>query len=396
MANKVYANGREISCKAADGKAICAFPDVCLSPPSPPAGPLPIPYPNTGFAKDTTSGSKTVKISNKEVMLKNKSYFKKSTGDEACTKSFGMGVITHQHKGKVYFNSWSSDIKVEGKNAVRHLDLTTHNHAAAQPGQTPPWPYADGMALAPGGVCHEENQKIKNLQDNGECKPDNWMKNCPPDPPKCPPKGSPKAARQAYYSEFTSFSEKCNADPCIKARRCMLVPYKPDDPNGGCCPGQTGDHLIDAASFLGPKEYKGQHRNKRPKIEGWGNYDVDKAPCVCAEGPNYHTATHGQLHTRRGVVALHAKDSAGQWSCKDASKTGAKAVCKTFPKSGCSEECIEKQLNDYHDKARKPAKPEKPVKASHSMAKKGREEAMAEMGVVDRGITVPKPTVRKG
>ena len=112
MANEVFANTREISCKSGDGKSICAFPDVCLSPPSPPAGPIPIPYPNTAFAKDTTSGSKKVKISKKEVMLKNKSYFKKSTGDEAATKSLGMGVVTHQIQGKVYFTSWSMDVKV--------------------------------------------------------------------------------------------------------------------------------------------------------------------------------------------------------------------------------------------------------------------------------------------
>jgi hypothetical protein len=33
MANEVYANGREVACKAAAGKSICAFPDVCMTPP---------------------------------------------------------------------------------------------------------------------------------------------------------------------------------------------------------------------------------------------------------------------------------------------------------------------------------------------------------------------------
>src|SRR5205823_5915431 len=70
MSNEVYANTREVSCKAAAGKSIAAFPDVCLSPPSPPAGPVPIPYPNTATASDTSGGSKTVQISGQEVMLK--------------------------------------------------------------------------------------------------------------------------------------------------------------------------------------------------------------------------------------------------------------------------------------------------------------------------------------
>ena len=95
MGTEVYANGREIACKASTGKTIADFPDTCLSPPTPPAGPVPIPYPNTAAASDTTNGSTTVMISGQEVMLKDQSTFKTSTGNEAATKSLGMGVITH-------------------------------------------------------------------------------------------------------------------------------------------------------------------------------------------------------------------------------------------------------------------------------------------------------------
>ena len=74
----------QISSKQNDGKAVAALPDVCETPPSRPDTPhgVPIPYPNTGMASDTTEGSKKVKISGEEVMLKNRSYFKKSSGDE--------------------------------------------------------------------------------------------------------------------------------------------------------------------------------------------------------------------------------------------------------------------------------------------------------------------------
>lgn len=84
MANEVYANNMEISCKAANGKSIAAFPDVCFTPPQAPPTPLgvPIPYPNTGLSKDTTKGTRTIRITRKEVMLKNKSYYKTSYGDE--------------------------------------------------------------------------------------------------------------------------------------------------------------------------------------------------------------------------------------------------------------------------------------------------------------------------
>ncbi len=40
MANEVYANNMEISCKAASGKSIAAFPDVCFTPPQAPPTPL--------------------------------------------------------------------------------------------------------------------------------------------------------------------------------------------------------------------------------------------------------------------------------------------------------------------------------------------------------------------
>ena len=108
MGCEVYANGDEIACKAGDGKVIASFPDVCLSPPSPPAGPIPVPYPDTSFSKDMQNGSKTVMIKGKEVMLKDQSFYKTSPlGDEAATKGLGAGVITHVITGKTYFVAWS-------------------------------------------------------------------------------------------------------------------------------------------------------------------------------------------------------------------------------------------------------------------------------------------------
>lgn len=153
MSDEVYANGREISSKSCQGKSVAAFPDVCFTPPQTPATPpgVPIPYPNTGMASDTSDGSKNVKISDKEVMLKNKSYFKKSSGDEAgCAPK--KGVITSKIQGKIYFTSWSMDVKFEGENVVRHLDLTTHNHASPTP-NSPPWVHMASQLFRPGGVC---------------------------------------------------------------------------------------------------------------------------------------------------------------------------------------------------------------------------------------------------
>jgi Toxin PAAR-like domain len=157
MSNEVFANGNEIACKSGDGKVIAAFPDVCLSPPSPPAGPVPVPYPNTSFSKDMKKGSKTVKIDGKEVMLKDKSFYKTSPlGDEAATKSLGAGVVSHVITGKTYFVAWSMDVKFEGKNVDRHIDLTTSNHASPMANASVPNPNSE--ALEWGKLEDEEDE----------------------------------------------------------------------------------------------------------------------------------------------------------------------------------------------------------------------------------------------
>lgn len=352
MSNEVYANGMEVSCKQAAGKAVAAFPDVCFTPPQTPATPpgVPIPYPNTGMASDTTDGSSSVKISGQEVMLKNKSHFKTSTGDEAgCAPK--KGVVTSTNKGKVYFNAWSMDVKVEGENVVRHLDLTTHNHNPP-PGQTPPWPYADGASVSPGDPCKKEKRKIQK-----HCNPESeWKKNCPMPPPDVGPspgEGAPghvawQAENMARLQLFDDFSQAAKKNNCLNARKCMLVSKSQSEDGKECCPGQTGHHLIEGASFKG--------------VAGWADYKYSAAPTVCAEGPSWHTGSHRDLHLYQWAAVTNLAKG-GTWSRKTATRAGAKAHRKAFPRSGCSQKCIEAQLNNYHD-GKCSETPETPIKAS--------------------------------
>ena len=150
MSTNVYANGREIACKASDGKSVAQFPDVCLSPPTAPPTPngVPVPYPNTAAAADCQDGSKRVKICGKPVMLRDKSYIAKSSGDEAGSAP-QKNVITGVNRGKAYFVGWSTNVRVERQNVPRHLDPMTHNHASA-PGGGGPWPYMSTSALPTG------------------------------------------------------------------------------------------------------------------------------------------------------------------------------------------------------------------------------------------------------
>jgi len=167
VGTNVFANGLEVSAKKSDNQSIAAMPDVCLSPPSPPAGPFPIPYPNFSSASDTTDGTKTVKVGGDEAGMKNQSSYKTSNGDEAATKGLGMGVVTATIQGKTFFAAWSSDVMFEGANVVRFMDMTTHNHAnPMNSGSTT----ASVAQPAPPGVTPEECEKLdlKNKQERAK------------------------------------------------------------------------------------------------------------------------------------------------------------------------------------------------------------------------------------
>lgn len=398
MANKVFANNNEVSCKAASGMTIAALPDTCFTPPENPATPpgVPLPYPNTGKASDTTKGSKTVKISKKEVGLKNKSYFKTSYGDEAgCAAK--KGVITSTNKGKVYFQAWSSDVKFEGENAVRHLDITTNNHASG-PGDTPPWPYLDRMAMAMAKECDEMRQQISNDEGTGACDPWEEKAVCPANTAVKKSKehrGTAKsgggdrsplheAAKEAVVLTFEQFADQVDDNECQKKLRCVFVPYKKSGSTPPCCPNQTPHHVIEASSFLAA----GTRDSGGTPIPGWDNYDADSAPCVCVEGENQTMSTHGQMHLRQGVCSANMQDANGNWTRQQATDVGAKAVAKTFPDSECDEDCLKAQLDAYHDQA-KSEDPEKPIRAISTMSSEGREAAAASMDV-----PWPRPSTR--
>ena len=169
MGHNVFANGMGVSGKAAGHNVIAAMPDVCLSPPSPPAGPIPIPYPNFAQASDTTDGSKKVKAGGKEINLKGQSKYKSCKGDEACTKSFGAGVVSHTNTGAVKHEAGSFDVKVEGSGVARHLDLVTSNHSNPTNGSmtTDIETMSPGMAQTECKKLDDKNQKTRDeLKEN--------------------------------------------------------------------------------------------------------------------------------------------------------------------------------------------------------------------------------------
>jgi len=149
VGDSVFANAQSIACKASAGKVIACLPDTCLSPPPPPTGPVPVPYPNTAMASDLADGSKDVKIEGQPVFLGDQSSMSTSSGDEAGTQ--GGGVLSHKTKGKVYFCAWSMDVKFEGTNVPRNIDMT-QNNGASFPRNTATWPFVAAAHVASGEV----------------------------------------------------------------------------------------------------------------------------------------------------------------------------------------------------------------------------------------------------
>jgi hypothetical protein len=323
MSNQVYANMMEVSCKQGSGKSICAFPDVCMTPPQTPATPpgVPIPYPNTGMDGDASDGSSSVKISQQEIMLKNKSYFKTSTGDEAgCAPK--KGVVTSTNKGKVYFNAWSMDVKVEGENVVRHLDVTTHNHNPP-PGQTPPWPFlAKQTVTKETGACSKE---IKNEK-----------KACA----GCTPHGEGNPCRSA----------KCQA-----ARKCSLSPYDGSgSPN--CCPPQVAHHIL-PNSLL--QESRGDSLTNVSGLKKTGAkaYTLENGPCVCCsgkKGTSTPIGTHKKMHDLTKEKLQGVLKAGEKLNYDQARGAAAEAHQETFRgedgKPQCSKECIEAQIDAHMEK----------------------------------------------
>ena len=65
------------------------------------------------------------KVADKE--LKALSQHMKASKDKDAAAAH-QGIISAKNKSKAYFQMWSMDVKIEGKNVSRFTDLTTSNH----------------------------------------------------------------------------------------------------------------------------------------------------------------------------------------------------------------------------------------------------------------------------
>lgn len=131
MSCTVFAENMGLFHKGSGGKGI-APGDVCMTPPPPPAGPVPVPYVNMLQASNLTKGSKSVKIQGEPTALEGDSQVSTSNGNEPGSQP-PKGVVTATNTGKGSFKLWSFTVKAEGKGLCRHGDMMGQNHMSDPP-----------------------------------------------------------------------------------------------------------------------------------------------------------------------------------------------------------------------------------------------------------------------
>lgn len=165
MAVTVAANQLTVVHAQSDGM-VSFMPDVCLTP-APPAGPVPIPYPNIAMSQDADQGSRHVTADGQPLMLDG-SRFSQSTGDEAGSSG---GVVSGKTKGAAEFIGHSFDVWVEGKLVARATDLMLGNKGGTY--NTPPMPELQPpmpgvVPPAPGEQESEDSLEVELVDRDGK------------------------------------------------------------------------------------------------------------------------------------------------------------------------------------------------------------------------------------
>jgi hypothetical protein len=342
MADVYFANGRSILHKGSGSKSV-AFPDVCLCPPPAPTGPVPTPLPNNAAATDLQDGASSVLIEGNPTGHK-ESHIATSVGNEV-SKPTGGGVVSHATKGKVYFASFSFNVKVEGKGVVRHMDMGTHNHGST-PGNTGP---ALEMAKQTSTGLTDCSLDSKQSCEISAFKPS-----------KCPPGKTPHHIVPAH-----SFLEE-NAD------NSGVLGNFPD--KDGELPGNRALNQVKLRVNKATGDMQGKLNHKVVSLDdvksttqpGCENYRSADAPCVCVTGEDKASGAelsedvqnhnrpesqlqHGWVHRRFDhVEALAARGEKphAPWTLEKAMQAGVDSVTETMP--WCDPACVEKALREFH------------------------------------------------
>ena len=169
------------------------------------------------------------------------------------------------------------------------------------------------------------------------------------------------------------FQEAVEGNTCLKARRCLLQPYKPEvdkekalesteknkmspkdevfklNNKSGCCPGQRAHHVVPQTKFdrkVTPKELENDDYNSDTTCDNYSKQMHDNAPTVCVEG-GHSSGTHGKMHEKTDKQTRNDVDSNEPHTLEQTLTQSAKAFKETF--KNCDEACIKAQLDSYYN-----------------------------------------------
>jgi hypothetical protein len=206
------------------------------------------------------------------------------------------------------------DVKFEGENVVRHLDMTTHNHASPLT-NTPPWTYIDSPAAPPSDhPCKNEIIKMQNA-----CK----------DP--------------TFVQKGKRTHRECK-EGCEEKMACILVP-KGKDKELCCSPRNTGHHMIEDHWVKSNPNFSDDQKS------------YNKAPTVCANRFRKRGSRHRRLHNIQGTIEesfmpggsrYKSGEKNGGFNYGAGKKAALIAHHEVFKDSGCTPECLESQLDDHY------------------------------------------------
>ncbi|NHZ93417.1 hypothetical protein F2P45_31070 [Massilia sp. CCM 8733] len=157
--------------------------------------------------------------------------------------------------------------------------------------------------------------------------------------------GSTKGELKTQALVTDIMHEAVKTSPCITARRCGLVPYGetnfPNSANGlGCCPGQSGHHILPNAMFA-----------------GCVGYNPDEALTICVEGVTNSHGSHKVVHENLKSILAGTQKADGTpllagdpMPLQDAIDAGTESIKQSFPLSECDTLCIQKQLEASYKK----------------------------------------------
>lgn len=141
---------------------------------------------------------------------------------------------------------------------------------------------------------------------------------------------------------------KASTSRCLTARKCMLVPYnktgaaQAKQSGEGCCPGQSGHHVMPGAMFG-----HGKGQVTRPCYVG----KHSGAPTICLEGATNNHGSHGKAHEELEKAFLRAEIPEGSAiSYEKASELSIEAIREVAPH--CSAACLQAQLDAYYQSCR--------------------------------------------